>query len=66
MRAWLAAPVAQSEPIALAPNVARQTLVIHADDVREVELVDVEALSKALNPRLQMRRQFPLTVLHVI
>ena len=53
--AWLEAPFAKFEPIALGPKVERPTLVIHSDDDREVELADVEVLSKALNAELRTK-----------
>jgi len=54
--AWLEAPFAKFEPIQLAPKVERPTLVIHSDDDREVELADVEVLSKALNAELRPKQ----------
>lgn len=54
--AWLEAPFAKFEPIQLAPRVERPTLIIHSEDDREVELADVEVLSKALNAELRTKQ----------
>lgn len=53
--AWLEAPFAKFEPISLAPKVERPALVIHSDDDREVELADVEVLSRALGAELHTK-----------